>query len=293
MTYTDKTNSLTPFARAVIEHKNTEPPHSGIYQGKQGHGTYLCRRCGIALFRASHQFISSCGWPSFDDEIEGRIKQIPDKDGFRTEILCQRCDGHLGHIFTGEYLTIRNKRHCVNSVSIDFVLDETVQDTDEVIVAGGCFWGVEHYLQQIPGVLMAESGYTGGTVDNPSYNQVCNGDTGHYEAVRVLFDREKATSTQVLTRFFNIHDPSQSTGQGPDRGPQYRSAIFFHNDQQAQIAKSLCLKLEEKGIQLATQLLAAQPFWPAEQYHQDFYEKQGHKPYCHSFVERLPEDSAD
>lgn len=293
MSYTDKTNSLTPFARSVIEQKSTEPPFSGAYLGKQGHGTYLCRRCGIALFRASHQFTSSCGWPSFDNEIEGRIKQLPDEDGIRTEILCNRCDAHLGHIFTGEYLTSRNKRHCVNAISIDFVLDETVQDTDEVIVAGGCFWGVEYYLQQLPGVLLAESGYTGGNVDNPYYDLVCNGQTGHYEAVRVLFDRDKMDCKKVLTRFFNIHDPCQTDGQGPDRGPQYRSAIFYHNAEQEAIAKSLYHQLEQSGCTLATQLFPAQPFWPAEHFHQDYYEKLGHKPYCHAFVERIPEELED
>ncbi len=290
MSYTDKTNSLTPFARSVIEHKNTEPPYSGPYQNKKGDGTYLCRRCGIALFRASHQFTSSCGWPSFDNEIEGRIKELPDKDSIRTEILCKRCGAHLGHVFTGESLTARNIRHCVNGASMDFVLDQTVQDTEELIVAGGCFWGVEYHLQQLPGVLLAESGYTGGHVDNPYYELVCNGQTGHYEAVRVLFDGEKITCKRVLTRFFNIHDPYQTNGQGPDHGPQYRSAIFYHNKEQETIAKALLQRLKQKSGKLATQLLPTQPFWPAELYHQDFYEKQGNKPYCHSFVERLSED---
>lgn len=289
MTYTDKTNSLTPFEYAIIEQKHTEPPGSGHYLNQAGYGTYLCRRCGIALFRASHQFTSGCGWPSFDDEIEGRIKQIPDRDGFRTEILCQRCEGHLGHIFEGEGLTAKNKRHCVNAASIDFVLDKTIQDSDEVIIAGGCFWGVEYLLQQMPGVVMAQSGYCGGHTEAPTYEQVCSGTTGHVEAVRVMFDSGKTTAKRVLTRFFNSHDPTQADGQGPDRGSQYLSMIFCHNDNQKAIAASLIEQLQTSGYQVATTIEDAAPFWPAEDYHQQYYAQKGSQPYCHTLVSRLPE----
>ncbi|MFI4963134.1 MAG: peptide-methionine (R)-S-oxide reductase, partial [Legionellales bacterium] len=160
--YLDKTQSLTPMAERIICHKATEHPYAGAYNTVITQGTYLCRRCGKALFRASSQFASGCGWPSFDEDIKDAVLSVPDADGQRMEIRCARCSGHLGHVFSGEYLTQKNLRHCVNSASIDFVISNTVLDTEEAIVAGGCFWGVEHFLKHIPGVLKVESGYTGG-----------------------------------------------------------------------------------------------------------------------------------
>ena len=149
----DKTKSLTPDALYVLVNKGTEMPHTGKYNHFEGKGTYLCKRCGLALFRSDHKFLSSCGWPSFDDELPQAIKREVDKDGRRTEILCQRCEGHLGHIFLGEHYTKNNLRHCVNSLSIEFVNDNEVKDSEEAIFAGGCFWGVQHLLNQLPRVL--------------------------------------------------------------------------------------------------------------------------------------------
>ena len=173
-------------------------------------------------------------------------------------------DAHLGHVFTGESFTHKNLRHCVNSASLDFVMDNHVLDTEEAIVAGGCFWGVDYFLRQIPGVLSVESGYTGGHTLDPNYEQVCSGTTGHYEAVRVLYDRAKTDYHQILKRFFEIHDPTQRTGQGPDLGQQYQSAVFYFNQEQRQIAESLIQLLRNKGYRVVTRLLEAQPFWPAE-----------------------------
>ncbi len=215
------------------------------------------------------------------------IKRLLDSDGLRTEILCARCNGHLGHVFQGEYLTAKNLRHCVNSASLDFVVDEQVLDTEEAIVAGGCFWGVEHFLRQLSGVLLVESGYTGGHLLNPSYEQVCQGNTGHYEAVRVLFDNSRIDYYQVLKRFFEIHDPTQKTGQGPDLGSQYRSAIFYYNEEQKQAAELLTQRLIQKKYAVTTQLLTMQTFWPAEEYHQAYYSKHHKLPYCHSQVLRF------
>lgn len=279
--YLDKTASLTPEVKRVVCQKATEYPHTGAYNTVMTQGTYLCRRCGLALFRGNSQFSSGCGWPSFDGEIEHAVKRKPDVDGVRTEILCDRCDAHLGHVFTGEFFTHNNLRHCVNSASLDFVVDDHVLDTEEAIVAGGCFWGVEYYLRQIPGVLKVESGYIGGTIANPGYDQVCQGNTGHYEAVRVVYDRSKTDYYHVLKRFFEIHDPTQKTGQGPDLGHQYRSAVFYYNQEQLQEAESLIQSLRKLGFQVVTQLLEVTPFWPAEDYHQEYYIKHRKTPYCH------------
>jgi len=266
--YLDKTASLTPLAKRIICDKATEYPHTGSYNSVMTIGTYLCRRCGLALFRGSSQFSSGCGWPSFDDNIVHAVKQIPDSDGRRMEILCSRCDAHLGHVFTGEYFTQKNLRHCVNSASIDFVASNLVLDTEEAIVAGGCFWGVDHFLKQIPGVLRVEAGYTGGITTEPSYEQVCQGDTGHYEAVRVIYDKAKTDYHQVLKRFFEIHDPTQKSGQGPDIGQQYQSAVFYYNQEQLEEAETLMQMLQKRG-------------------HQDYYAKHHKAPYCHQPVNRF------
>lgn len=288
--YLDKTASLTPSARRIICDKATEYPHTGAYNQTVTQGTYLCRRCGLALFRASNQFHSGCGWPSFDGEIASTVARIADADGMRTEIVCARCQAHLGHVFLGEYLTPNNLRHCVNAASLDFVASDTVRDSEEAIVAGGCFWGVEYFLKQIPGVLAVESGYTGGQIANPDYQQICTGASGHYEAVRVIFDRDKTDYYTILKRFFEIHDPSQKNGQGPDLGPQYLSAVFYFNEEQQQDAMHLLQRLAKNGYQAATQLIKAQPFWPAEAYHQNYYGKQGSTPYCHKPQQRFKDE---
>ncbi len=285
--FIDKVNSLTPLARKIICEQATEHPHSGRYNHLQTHGTYLCRRCGLALFRASNQFSASCGWPSFDDEIIHTIKRIKDCDGLRTEIRCHRCDGHLGHIFIGEYLTHKNQRYCVNSASIDFVKDDKVLDSEEIILAGGCFWGVDYYMKRVSGVVSVESGYSGGHILNPSYHDVCHGNSHHFEVVRVIFDTTRTNLTSILKRFFEIHDPTQLSGQGPDIGHQYQSAVFYYNQEQLIQTNVLIAQLKQNGYDATTQLLPVHIFWPAEEYHQDYYEKTGRLPYCHQPIERF------
>jgi len=269
----DKTKSLTPDTIDIVKDQGTEPPNTGKYNTFDGEGTYLCRRCGLALFRSSHKFLSSCGWPSFDDELPNTIKRLMDKDGRRIEIRCQRCDAHLGHVFMGEGHTQTNQRHCVNSLAIEFVANKEVTDTEEAIYAGGCFWGVQHSLQQQEGVLLTEVGYTGGTVTAPTYKQVCSRKTGHFEAVRVVYDSKRISFKALTKVFLEIHNPTQADGQGPDIGPQYRSVIFYYNDEQKAIAKKSIKTLEDKGLKIATQLLPVSVFWPAEEYHQDYYQK--------------------
>ena len=167
----DKLKTLTPEIVTVVRDQGTEYPHTGKYNVFEGEGTYLCRQCGLALFRSTDKFISSCGWPSFDDELPNAIKRLTDADGRRTEIRCQRCDAHLGHVFMGEGFTEKNQRHCVNSLAIDFVQDGDVIDTEEAIYAGGCFWGVQYLLEQEPGVLFTEVGYTGEKKNFPLMNR--------------------------------------------------------------------------------------------------------------------------
>lgn len=283
----DKSKSLTPQALYVIENKGTEHPFTGKYNDWDKPGTYLCRRCGLALFRSQQKFHSGCGWPSFDEEVPQAVLRKPDADHVRTEILCARCHAHLGHVFQGEQLTEKNIRHCVNSLSLDFVQNEEVEECEEAIFAAGCFWGVEYYFKKLPGILKTEVGYMGGNTQNPSYEDVCRGDTGHFEALRVLYDPKIISYEDVIKYFFEIHDPTQRNGQGPDHGEQYLSAIFYYNEQQKKIAEQLINILKEKQLDVATQLLPVAPFWQAEDYHQNYYAKTGKQPYCHTYVKRF------
>jgi peptide methionine sulfoxide reductase msrA/msrB len=281
-------NNLTKAESAVINDKGTEPPFTGIYTDFKGNGTYICKKCGAALYYSSDKFESDCGWPSFDNEIKGAVVSIPDPDGIRTEIECANCGAHLGHVFTGEHLTSKNVRHCVNSISLEFVpakLETGRYGT--AIFAGGCFWGVDYYLTKAPGVISVTSGYTGGTVKNPTYEQVCTGNTGHAEAVKIIYDPEKTTYDKLLRLFLEIHDPTQTGGQGPDIGDQYRSEIFYMNDEQEKIAENDLDILRAKGFKIATSVTKASEFYPAEAYHQDYYFKNGKMPYCHKFTQRF------
>jgi peptide methionine sulfoxide reductase msrA/msrB len=275
---------LTPAETRVIVNKGTEAPFTGKYNDHFEGGFYTCRRCGAGLYRSEDKFKSHCGWPSFDDEAPGAVRRETDADGTRTEILCARCDGHLGHVFEGERMTDKNVRHCVNSVSLDFVPAERVE---RAIFAGGCFWGVEYHFKKVPGVISVTSGYVGGHVDNPTYKAVCGGKTGHLEAVEVLFDKEQVNFETLAKLFFEIHDPTQADGQGPDIGEQYKSAVFYETDEQRRVTESLIEVMKGKGLNVVTEVRKADRFWPAEDYHQDYYEKTGKAPYCHSWVKRF------
>jgi peptide methionine sulfoxide reductase msrA/msrB len=285
----NKYNKLTPDEERVIVHKGTEAPFTGKYDNFFDKGTYVCRRCNARLYRSSDKFNSGCGWPSFDDEIPGAVKKVPDADGMRTEIICNNCGAHLGHVFTGEHLTQKDTRHCVNSISLVFIPDKegTEAKTDTAVFAGGCFWGTEYYLQQAKGVISTTVGYTGGHKDNPTYKEVCNTNTGHAEAVQIVFDPTKTTYEELAKLFFEIHDPTEVNRQGPDIGLQYRSAVFYKNDEQKQIAEKLINILKNKGYKVATEVVKASTFWKAEDYHQDYYKNNGHQPYCHIYTKRF------
>ncbi len=277
--------NLTAEEERVIVHRGTERPFTGRFLNHKAPGVYTCRRCGKALFRSEAKFESGCGWPSFDEEIPGAVTRKPDPDGIRVEIVCAACDGHLGHVFSGEGFTAKNTRHCVNSVSLDFIAADGFSDSKKVastaIFAGGCFWGVEHLMKQTSGVKSTEVGYTGGEMENPDYHSVCSGVTGHLEAIKIEFDPQITSFETLAKLFFEIHDFSQEDGQGPDIGEQYLSAIFYLDDGQKSVAEGLVKKLENMGHKVATRLLPATKFWPAEDYHQDYYNKTGKYPYCH------------
>ncbi len=289
-----KLHTLTKEEEYVILQKGTERPHTGIYNDFFEEGTFNCKQCGAELYKSDAKFDGHCGWPSFDEEIEGAVKRIPDADGRRTEIVCANCGGHLGHVFFGEGFTDKNTRHCVNSISLSFSplinvktfnTEKPINDT--AIFASGCFWGTEHWMKKQKGVISTDVGYIGGHVDNPTYEQVCSKKTGHAEAVRVVFNPKEISYEELCKIFFETHDQSQMNRQGPDIGEQYRSEIFYTTEVQKEIAAKLINQLEAKGYKVATKLGKASKFWIAENYHQDYYEHKGTTPYCHFYTKKF------
>ncbi|MDD2476048.1 MAG: bifunctional methionine sulfoxide reductase B/A protein [Dysgonamonadaceae bacterium] len=277
-----KFNKLTQAEENVIVHKGTEHPFSGKYVNNEEEGTYVCKRCDAPLYYSSDKFDARCGWPSFDDEIEGAVKRVLDADGRRTEIICNNCGAHLGHVFLGEQFTNKNTRHCVNSISLKFIPKKD-ESLERAYFASGCFWGTEYFFMQAPGVVETSVGYMGGDKKNPTYKEVSTGSTGHLEATEVVYDSSKTTYGDMVRLFFETHDFTQTNGQGPDIGSQYLSAIFYNNKEEKAIAEKYINLLTDKGYRVATMLKPAVKFWKAEDYHQQYYKHKGSTPYCHIY----------
>jgi peptide methionine sulfoxide reductase msrA/msrB len=276
-------NTLTPEEERVIIHKGTERPFTGEYVNNKVAGTYYCKRCDAPLYRSEDKFDSDCGWPSFDDEIEGAVKRVRDADGRRTEIICNNCGAHLGHVFLGEGFTPKQTRHCVNSISMTFVPTKK-EGLSTAYFASGCFWGTEYFFMKAPGVKQTSVGFMGGHVEHPTYEQVCQKNTGHLETTEVVSDPTETSYEEMVKLFFETHDFTQTNGQGPDIGPQYLSCIFYSDPAEKAIAKKYIDILTEKGYRVATMLKPASTFWKAEDYHQQYYEYKGTTPYCHKYT---------
>lgn len=298
MTDSSKWNELTPEEERVIVNKGTEMAYTGEYTDNKSAGTYICKRCNAPLYKSDDKFNSHCGWPSFDDEIEGAIDKETDADGRRTEILCNNCGGHLGHVFYGEGFTSKDTRHCVNSISMNFIPEgekipgaddnmETEVKTDTVYFASGCFWGTEYHLEKAEGVISTQVGYIGGHKDNPTYEEVCAKTTGHAEAVRVSYDPSKTDYETLCKLFFETHDPTQLNRQGPDIGDQYRTEVFYTSEEQREITEKLIKILEDDGLDVVTKVTPASKFWDAEDYHEHYYSKKNGTPYCHAYTKRF------
>jgi peptide methionine sulfoxide reductase msrA/msrB len=273
---------LDPEAYRITQRAGTEPPFCGTLLDNKKQGTYTCAVCGLPLFSSEHKLDSGTGWPSFYREFDpGHVVRRRDVSHgmVRTEIACARCDAHLGHVFDDGPRPTR-ERHCLNSASLVFIENGAALPPasrplklDTAYFAGGCFWGVEHFFQQGPGVVDAESGYMQGTVERPTYKQVCTGTTGHAETVKVVFDPQRISYRRLLQAFFDMHDPTQLDRQGPDVGSQYRSGIWTASDEQRREAEAFIRELTEAKRYprpIVTRVEPARRFWPAEDYHQDY-----------------------
>jgi peptide methionine sulfoxide reductase msrA/msrB len=284
---------LSPEAYRVLREKGTELPFTGKYYYSKETGVYHCAGCGNALFTSDAKYESGTGWPSFWQPVSpGAVTTRPDNSlgRTRTEVLCGKCGGHLGHVFEdGPRPT--GLRYCINSVALDLKPAEAGvssgaavragRQTEVATFAAGCFWGVEAKLRAVEGVVDAAVGYTGGKTDKPTYKQVCTDKTGHAEAVRVEYDPTVVTYEQLLEAFWGLHDPTTLNRQGPDVGTQYRSAIFYHTEDQRKAAEAAKERLAKSGKYaggtVVTQIVPAGEFYRAEEYHQRYLEKQGYK----------------
>lgn len=277
-------NKLTEAEKRIILQKGTEYPNTGEYNKHYEDGTYICRQCNQQLYKSSSKFNSNCGWPSFDDEIDGAVNRILDSDGRRTEIVCSNCTGHLGHVFIGENFTAKNTRHCVNSISMKFIPKEQsipeiitskeVTELDTITFGAGCFWCVEVLFQKLKGVSHVESGYAGGKIKNPTYKMVCQGNTGSVEVAQLVYDPKIISTETLIDIFFHVHDPTTLNRQGNDVGDQYRSVIFYHSTQQKEIAKNVLKRIDSSKLwnePIVTTIESIYNYSSAEDYHQNYY----------------------
>ncbi len=270
---TDYFSKLSSAEKHILKDKGTEAPFTGKYNDFFEAGIFVCRACESPLYESNCKFDSGCGWPSFDDEIAGAIKRYEDLSGgrVRTEICCAKCGGHLGHVFHGEQITKKDTRHCVNSLSIRFIPHAHLE---VATFGGGCFWHVEKLFKMTKGVYLAHSGYMGGNTENPTYKDICKVNTNHAEVVHLYFNPKIITYQALLNIFWENHNPTTLNRQGADIGTQYRSVIFYSSDLQKQQAeKSKAAAQQQFENPIVTQIEKVQKFFRAEEYHQDYLDK--------------------
>jgi peptide methionine sulfoxide reductase msrA/msrB len=302
---------LTPEQFAVVCNADTEPPFHNAYWNNHEPGIYVDIASGEPLFSSIDKFDSGTGWPSFTKPLEPKnvYAQTDTAFGMRREEVRSTIGGsHLGHVFDdGPAPT--GMRYCINSASLRFIpVDKLAAEgyaqylplfakgpstaaekprakTEVATLAGGCFWGMEEILRKIPGVISTRVGYTGGNLSNPTYEDVHTGTTGHAESVEVTFDPGVISYEQLLEKyFFRMHDPTTLNRQGNDIGTQYRSAIFYHSEEQRETAEAVKARVEASGKwkrPITTEIVPAGPFFLAEGYHQKYLQKHPDGYTCH------------
>ncbi|MBI5487202.1 MAG: bifunctional methionine sulfoxide reductase B/A protein [Deltaproteobacteria bacterium] len=286
---------LTPEQYTVTQQCGTEPAFRNAYWDNHEPGIYVDVVSGDPLFSSLDKFDSGTGWPSFTRPIEPSsvVEREDESHGVqRVEVRSRQGGSHLGHVFD-DGPGPGGLRYCINSAALRFVPADRLEaegygryaalfgtasggdaaSLQTATFAGGCFWGVEDIVRNIPGVVDTEVGYTGGTTEDPTYETVHTGRTGHAEAVRVTFDPARLSYHDLLGWFFRLHDPTTPNRQGNDRGSQYRSAIFYLDEEQKRVAEQARDEADESArwsSPVATEIVPAGRFYPAEAFHQDY-----------------------